>query len=46
MTIRRKVIPLWVYKFGGTGMKTVVVRNIKRADAAVVLIYLDDSEAD
>jgi hypothetical protein len=32
MTIRRKVIPLWIYKFGGTGMKTVVVRNIKRAD--------------
>src|SRR6266851_4321826 len=36
MTIRRKVIPLGVYRFGGTGMKTVVVRNIKRADAAAV----------
>src|SRR6266853_2929750 len=36
MTIRRKIIPLWVHKFGGTGMKTVVVHNIKRADAAVV----------
>jgi hypothetical protein len=24
--------PLRVYRFGGTGMKTVVVRNIERAD--------------
>jgi hypothetical protein len=46
MTIRRKVIPLWVYKFGGTGMKTVFVRNIKRADAALVLIYLDEPLSD